>query len=190
MAKVKQEYLKNSSGEIITPITSLESIPGLEKYIKDLVDQKIIEDNKKKYHVGKIIMSTENVNPNTYLGFGTWQFWGSGRVPVGVDASDSEFDIPDKTGGNKTHSHLYTIKSTITKNVIAGVRATNLTNSPEPTGSLVEEATGLAINTNSELGSGAAWNYNDGIRYTSSGKVASVSNISPYITCYMYKRIS
>ena len=54
---------------------------GLAKYtkeIKEIIKEAILEDNKKKYYVGKIIIETANVNPATYLGFGTWQYWGGG----------------------------------------------------------------------------------------------------------------
>lgn len=58
--------------------------------------------------VGHILMTTRNVNPGTYLG-GTWEAWGSGRVPTGVNASDSAFNTAEKTGGSQTlnlaHSH-------------------------------------------------------------------------------------
>lgn len=36
----------------------------------------ILEDNKKKYPIGKIILSEVGTNPNSYLGFGTWELWG------------------------------------------------------------------------------------------------------------------
>ena len=54
------------------------------------------------YPVGSIYLSVNNVNPGTLFG-GTWEAWGSGRVPVGVDTSQSEFDRVEKTGGEKTH---------------------------------------------------------------------------------------
>lgn len=53
--------------------------------------------------VGSILMNTSNVNPSTYIG-GTWIAWGSGRVPVGVNASDTAFNTVEKTGGEKTHT--------------------------------------------------------------------------------------
>ena len=58
---------------------------------------------KEENPIGHIRIETTNTNPNTYLGFGTWVLWGSGRVPVGVDTSDSSFDTVEKTGGEKTH---------------------------------------------------------------------------------------
>lgn len=55
------------------------------------------------YPVGKLIFSTENVNPGTYLPGTTWELWGSGKVPVGVNPDDTDFNAAEKTGGEKTH---------------------------------------------------------------------------------------
>lgn len=55
------------------------------------------------YPVGSIYMSVNNVNPGTYLTGTTWVAWGAGRVPVGVDATQTEFDTVEETGGEKTH---------------------------------------------------------------------------------------
>ena len=52
--------------------------------------------------VGAIYMSVTNTNPGTFLG-GTWIAWGGGRVPTGVDISQTEFNTVEKTGGAKTH---------------------------------------------------------------------------------------
>jgi hypothetical protein len=56
------------------------------------------------YPVGSIYISVNNANPSTFFG-GTWVSWGSGRVPVGVDADDTDFDTVDETGGAKSHSY-------------------------------------------------------------------------------------
>lgn len=54
------------------------------------------------YPVGSIYMSVNNTNPSTIFG-GTWVAWGSGKVPVGVNTSETEFNTVEKTGGEKTH---------------------------------------------------------------------------------------
>lgn len=54
------------------------------------------------YPVGHILMSANSSNPSTYMG-GTWEAWGSGRVPVGVDSNDTTFNTVEKTGGEKNH---------------------------------------------------------------------------------------
>ena len=57
------------------------------------------------YPVGSIYMNCSNAtNPGTLLGFGTWAAFGEGRVLIGIDSSDSDFDTAEETGGSKTHS--------------------------------------------------------------------------------------
>lgn len=70
------------------------------------------------YPVGSIYMSTSSTNPGSLFG-GTWVAWGSGRVPVGVDANDTNFKTVEKTGGAATvalsvsnmPSHSHTVNS-------------------------------------------------------------------------------
>ena len=53
------------------------------------------------YPVGSIYMSATLSTPaqvEAALG-GTWAAWGAGRVPVGVDADDTDFDTAEETGG-------------------------------------------------------------------------------------------
>jgi len=54
------------------------------------------------YPVGSIYLSTNGTNPATTLGFGTWSAFGAGRVPVGFDSGQTEFDTDEETGGAKT----------------------------------------------------------------------------------------
>lgn len=41
-------------------------------------------------------------NPATLLGFGTWVAFGAGRVMVGLNGSDTQFDALEETGGSNT----------------------------------------------------------------------------------------
>lgn len=52
--------------------------------------------------VGSIFMSAVSTNPATLLGFGTWVAFGTGRMPVAIDAGQTEFDTLLETGGAKT----------------------------------------------------------------------------------------
>ena len=54
------------------------------------------------YPVGSIYMSVNATNPSDLFG-GTWERWGSGRTPVGVDVNDSDFASSELTGGEKVH---------------------------------------------------------------------------------------
>lgn len=128
----------------------------------------ILEDNKKKYPIGKIILSEVGINPVTYLGFGTWELWGSGRVPVGVDIDDTDFNAAGKTGGEKEHA--LTIDEMPSHNH-------NSTLNYEGRGS-------------------NQWSYRSNADYlggpvstTNTGGGQPHNNMQPYITCYMWKRV-
>jgi hypothetical protein len=55
-----------------------------------------------KIPVGSVHVTIDPVNPATALGYGTWSAFGSGRVLIGVDPADSDFNPVEKTGGSKT----------------------------------------------------------------------------------------
>ena len=54
------------------------------------------------YPIGSIFQSTNSTSPSTFMG-GTWERYGNGSVLVGVNESDSDFNAPGKTGGEKMH---------------------------------------------------------------------------------------
>ncbi len=54
------------------------------------------------YPVGALYVSTVSTNPGTLLGRGTWAAFGAGRVMVGHDSGDADFDTAEETGGAKT----------------------------------------------------------------------------------------
>ena len=56
---------------------------------------------KTLHPVGSIYISIVSTNPNTLFGFGTWTAFGAGKVLVGLDSSDAEFNTPEETGGEK-----------------------------------------------------------------------------------------
>lgn len=55
------------------------------------------------YPVGSIYITTSLINPNLTFGFGTWVAFGSGRVPVGLNPAQPEFDTIEEIGGAVTH---------------------------------------------------------------------------------------
>lgn len=57
------------------------------------------------FPVGSVFIGVVSTNPATLLGYGTWAAFGGGRVLVGFDSGNSNFDAAEKTGGSGTHSH-------------------------------------------------------------------------------------
>jgi hypothetical protein len=53
--------------------------------------------------VGSVFTAVVATNPATLLGFGTWAAFGAGRMLVGHNAGDADFDTAEETGGAKTH---------------------------------------------------------------------------------------
>ena len=52
------------------------------------------------FPIGAVYTSVTSTNPSVYFG-GTWVQFGQGRTLVGVNASDTDFDTVEKTGGTK-----------------------------------------------------------------------------------------
>lgn len=53
------------------------------------------------FPVGSTYITQSDTNPNTILGFGTWERL-KGKVCVGLDENDSNFNKVGKTGGSST----------------------------------------------------------------------------------------
>lgn len=103
--------VSNSSGKVsasTTTATELGYLKGVTANIQDQISQLNSDLLLRAYPVGSIYISVNAANPGTLFG-GTWEAWGSGKVPVGVNPSDSDFSTAGKTGGSKTvnlnHSH-------------------------------------------------------------------------------------
>ena len=58
---------------------------------------------KAVFPIGSTYITQENTNPNTILGFGTWERF-KGLVALGVDENDEDFNEIGKTGGEKKHT--------------------------------------------------------------------------------------
>lgn len=141
------------------------------------------------YPVGSIYMSTSATNPTNFFG-GTWVAWGAGRVPVGFNGSDGNFNSSEKTGGSKTIniSHSHTVNSHAHIGTV-GYDENNYYTS-NAFGSTVRSYNGYAFN--------AKWSAPTNpvrLSYTSPespGTNAQLSGsqsiLQPYITCYMWKR--
>lgn len=55
------------------------------------------------FPIGRVITLGVSTNPNTLFGYGTWTAI-TGKVIVGIDGTQTEFDTLNETGGAKTHT--------------------------------------------------------------------------------------
>lgn len=56
------------------------------------------------YPIGCIYTTVDSTNPATVFGFGTWSTFGAGKVLIGVDSGDTDYQIVEQVGGSKTHT--------------------------------------------------------------------------------------
>jgi len=59
--------------------------------------------------VGSVFTSVVATSPATLLGFGTWAAFAAGRVLIGLDAGDPDFNVAEETGGAKTVASAGTV---------------------------------------------------------------------------------
>ena len=189
----EEVYIEFKNGQ--EPALKDETLNQLQTLIKQDIENKILEDNKKKYYVGKLILDTKNINPATYLGFGTWTLWGAGRVPVGVDTSDSKFNTVEKTGGSNSvsiaHTHRVsgnTAGHTLTVNEIPSHNHVirNGTGGLDGGSDWAVSNSGSSNWNTANTGGGQAHSHS--ISLTSGSAGGSVSTVQEYITCYIWKR--
>ena len=178
------------SGNTNTALTALENFRDL-RYAKYDADGNDISDTYAKkddmeaamqrmYPIGSIYFSAVGTNPSELFGFGTWQAWGAGRVPVGVDASQTEFNAVEKTGGEKAHALTINEMPSHTHEI-----------SYRPIGDPSDDPFALF---KSEGGITGTYNSpgtelsQDALEAKAAGGGQAHNNLQPYITCYMWKR--
>ena len=126
------------------------------------------------YPVGSIYTNAEvSTNPATLLGFGTWEAYAEGRVPVGK-ASSGTFDTINEEQGSETQ--------TLTE---ANLPAHN--HSASAAGSGTDAGNGNYPNGGAALYDSTSFIWNN-ITIGNTGSGTAHNNIQPSITVYMWKR--
>ena len=148
------------------------------------------------YPVGSIYMSVKNASPETFLG-GTWVAWGSGRVPVGIDISDTDFNGVEKTGGKKTHvltenempkhKHTGTEQEAQKFNIQQDSTFETKRYTASFTAETIQTASNAVANSNGSFSGSGEVVVEHGIT-VGGGQPHSI--LQPYITCYMWKRVA
>ena len=123
------------------------------------------------YPIGAIYESTSPNNPSTFMG-GTWERFGNGRVLVGIDEGDGDFNTPNKTGGAKTH--------TLTVDQIP----------PHSHAQYVTANNGTPAIRRDYSSDGGSVPYPQGINTGNTGGGQAHNNLQPYVTVYRWRRIA
>lgn len=155
----------------------------------------MLDTMKKIYPVGSIYMSTVSTNPATLFGFGTWEAMPAGRVLLaqGKSSWGTTYNA-GSTGGEATHqltvgelpAHNHTASTNTTGNhthqfQLYGPNGNTNLNFPS------DYDTNYARNKGTTLSAG---NHSHTININNTGSSQAHNNIQPYLTVYMWKRIS
>lgn len=139
--------------------------------------------------VGSIYMSTSATNPTNLFG-GTWVAWGAGRVPVGFNGSDGNFNSSEKTGGSKTinieHNHGLSNARAAVGRADSSTSTISYTAGGNPHNVYFDREFSYwgGIAGVSKHATDTAKIYGN----TDNGGSTAASVLQPYITCYMWKR--
>lgn len=161
--------------------------------IESIVSQAVSNALLAAHPIGSIEINVSGINPGTYLG-GTWESFGTGKTLVGIDASQTEFNTIEKTGGSKIHSHNYGLK-------VGGYYVDTILAESTADGVFTWDSNNnrTLMNLNSSIGNQSV-NVNGGnatsskstnmAHYQAIANTSYTSNLQPYITVYFWKRIS
>lgn len=139
------------------------------------------------YPIGTIYVAVVSTNPNTLLGFGTWTAMATGRVLVGIDATQAEFDTVEETGGAKTVTLSTSELPVHSHGVTDAGHAHQIGNSE------VEGEGGHPVKPNPRDYPGTDGNEQTstattGITLQNAGSGGAHNNLPPYQVCYIWKR--
>src|SRR3990167_2038807 len=143
--------------------------PDGTKFLRDDLVWSNPPGGSNAFPVGAVFIAVVNTNPATLLGYGTWSAFGAGRVLVGLNAADTDFDTAEETGGAKT----VTLDTTMI-----------------PAHSHVEQAPTSASSGTMKFGidTNASGTQAAGISTAATGGGLAHNNVQPYIVVYMWKR--
>ena len=152
---------------------------------------------ERQHPVGSYWFSEANSSPEDFLGasVGTWTRTALGRVLVGLDEGDTDFDTPGETGGSKDHTHNDTLAvdgHVLTVGELPATSPFTLTSSTTGSGA-TDPATTNPLAGDIDIGAAASNNINwngddDPHAHNLSGAVESASTLQPYQAAYLWIR--
>lgn len=135
------------------------------------------------FPVGSIFISVVSTNPSALLGYGTWSAFATGRMLVGINGADADFDTVEETGGSKTHAHTGPSHThPVTVDASAALS----------TGGIIDDGgsvSGGGVGSGSDHHHGIAPHAHTASTTASgTGATSTDSNMPPYVVVYMWKR--
>ena len=115
----------------------------------------------------------------TAIGGTTWVVFAAGKMLVGLDSGDADFDTVEETGGAKTHT-LITAELPSHSHIVPHWHGANYSSS----GYTWTTAAG----STTDKSGGQGYSTNDNANSQTTGSGTAHNNMSPYIVVYMWKR--
>jgi hypothetical protein len=137
------------------------------------------------YPVGSIYTNaTVSTNPATLLGFGTWTAFAAGRVMVGFNSGNALFDTAEETGGSAdaivvSHTHTATVTD-----------AGHFHTYDRVSGSAGQSGGGASVINSYPTANTSTVTTGITVANSTTGSSGTNANYQPYITVYMWKRVS
>ena len=154
MAYIKQNWVNGET------LATAERMKHIEDGIADLYNA--------IFPIGQIFIKGDNEDYTNWLGF-TWERTAVGKVLVGIDSTDTDFNTIGKTGGEKTHTlSIYELPEKIPVNY----------------GNISGGTDVVISNTVIGLGGVKSGQANMNLQSTASPH----NNMPPYYVCYMWER--
>ena len=136
--------------------------------------------------IGSIYIAVISTNPATLFGFGTWVAFGAGKTLIGLDSSQTPFDVVEETGGSKdaivvSHTHTASISDPGHSHSINvyGIDTTNIYDRI-PSNGLDTGLVSTATSNSSTTGITSS--------ISTTGSSGTDANLPPYVVVYMWKR--
>ena len=161
-------------------------------YVTSAITTAVAATKAALFPVGTIYtQAAVSTNPATLLGFGTWAAFGTGRVLVGIDGSDSAFDTLNETGGSADAtlvSHTHSATSSVTDpghfheimQKLQGAFANN--------GAFIQPASTQISNSFTNNSATNTTGISVSTSLANAGSSGTDANLQPYIVVYMWKR--
>lgn len=153
-----------------------------------LASDGVLDTLHRMWPIGSVFISTVNTDPAELIGVGTWEAFAAGRVLVGLDTGQTEFDTLGETGGAKTHT-LTESELPAHSHGITDPGHTHVENSNNTTTGALRGWGAPDTSTNQTTATGySTASSQTGVSVDSTGGGDAHNNLSPYLVVRFWRR--